>query len=329
MILRTRTLGSQGMVVGCVGLGCLSMSDFYGPGDDAELIATIDRALELGLTLFDTADVYGPETNEALVGRALRGHREGAIIATKFGYLRDPSTRSWLGFDGSPDHVAKACDASLRRLGVDVIDLYYAHRVDPSVPIEDTVGAMAGLVDSGKVRWLGLCEAGASTIRRANAVHPISVVQSEYSLWSRDVEISVVPALRELGIGLVPYSPLGRGFLTGRVTSIDGLAADDFRRLSPRFVGANLDANLSLLEDVLHLATELDVTPAQLALAWVLAQGIDVVPIPGSKSCGHLEENCAASAIVLNARDLAILGNAMNPYRVAGNRYKDMSEVDR
>ena len=329
MTIATRTLGSQGLVVGCVGLGCLSMSDFYGPGDDVESIAAIHRALELGVTLFDTADVYGPETNEALVGRALRGHRDQAIVATKFGFLRDVTTGAWLGFDASRERVQDACEASLRRLGIDVIDLYYAHRVDPAVPIEETVGAMAVLVAAGKVRWLGLCEASAATIRRAHAVHPISAVQSEYSLWSRDVEIEVIPALRELSIGLVPYSPLGRGFLTGKVTSLDELAADDFRRISPRFVGENLEANLSLLRTVETLGNKLHVTAAQLALAWVLAQGSDVVPIPGSKRRVHLEENCAAAGVTLNEADLAALGEAMAPDRVAGDRYRDMSDVNR
>src|ERR671924_1893112 len=276
--MQTVSLGSQGLTVSRQGLGCMGMSEFYGPGDDAESIATIHRALELGVTFLDTPDIYGPHTNERLVGRAIADRRDGVVLATKFGILRDPADPQRRGVDGSPEYVKKACEASLQRLGVDHIDLYYQHRVDPKTPIEDTVGAMGELVAEGKVRHLGLSEAAPETIRRANAVHPITAVQTEYSLWTRDPEAEVLPACRELGIGFVPYSPLGRGFLAGRFTSasdVEELAEDDFRRRNPRFVGENLEANQRIVAVVREIAAEKTVRPAQLALAWVLSRGDD------------------------------------------------------
>jgi len=330
--LGTRTLGSAAhgsdLQVSTIGLGCMGMSEFYGSADESEAVRTIHRALDLGVTLLDTADMYGPFTNEKLVGGAIAGRRDEVVLATKFGNVRDPEdpTRRWI--DGSPEYVRQACDASLQRLGVDHIDLYYQHRVDQSVPIEETVGAMAEMVAAGKVRRLGLSEASAGTIRRANAVHPITALQTEYSLWTRHIEGEILPTIRDLGIGLIPYSPLGRGFLTGKITSPDALAPDDFRRQNPRFVGDALAANLALVDRVRALADRRGVTPGQLALAWVLAQGQDVVPIPGTKRVSYLEENVAAASLTLTENDLAELEKAIPVEAVVGERYPDMSSID-
>jgi aryl-alcohol dehydrogenase-like predicted oxidoreductase len=326
--MNTRRLGTQGLEVAEQGLGCMGMSEFYGTADERQATATIHRALELGITFLDTADVYGPHTNETLVGRAIRGRRDEVVLATKFGIVRsdDPTYR---GFDGRPEYVRGACEGSLERLGVDTIDLYYQHRVDPEVPIEETVGAMAELVREGKVRYLGLSEAAAETIRRAHAVHPISALQSEYSLWSRDPEDEVLPTVRELGIGFVAYSPLGRGFLTGRIHSLDDLEEDDYRRMSPRFRGDNFARNLALVERVRELAEAKGVTASQLALAWVSAQGEDIVPIPGTKHVSYLEENAAASGIELSQDELARIDEAAPQGIAAGERYADMSFVNR
>jgi aryl-alcohol dehydrogenase-like predicted oxidoreductase len=326
----TRTLGSgpAALTVSALGLGCMGMSEFYGSPDQAGGTATIHRALELGVSLLDTADMYGPFTNERLVGEAIRGRRDAVQLATKFGNERLPDgTR--LGVNGRPEYVRAACDASLQRLGVDHIDLYYQHRVDFTVPIEETVGAMKGLVEAGKVRFLGLSEASPETVRRAHAVHPITAVQTEYSLFTRDVEDAVLPTLRDLGIGLVPYSPLGRGLLTGAVDR-SSLAAGDSRRSAyfPRFQGDALEANLRLVDRVRQLAAEHGCTPGQLALAWVLAQGEDVVPIPGTKRVRYLEENVAALKVSLSADDLAALTEAVPRDAVAGARYGDMSTID-
>jgi aryl-alcohol dehydrogenase-like predicted oxidoreductase len=326
--MQTRTLGS-GLTVSALGLGCMGMSDFYGPSDEAQGIAVIHRALDLGLTFLDTADMYGPFTNEELVGRAIAGRRDEVVLATKFGIRRDPDDPAKRSIEGSPAYVREACEASLRRLGVDHIDLYYQHRVDTTVPIEETVGAMAGLVAAGKVRYLGLSEAAPDTIRRAHAVHPISALQSEYSLWTRDPEDGALETLSELGIGLVAYSPLGRGFLTGEIRSLDDLAPDDFRRNSPRFQGENFARNLELVARVGELAAEKGVTPGQLALAWVLNQGPDIVPIPGTKRRRFLEENVAAAAAELTPSDLARLDEAAPKGAAAGDRYPDMSTVNR
>jgi len=330
--LGSRTLGSAAhhsdLQVSTVGLGCMGMSEFYGSADESEALRTIHRALDLGVTLLDTADMYGPFTNEKLVGAAISGRRDEVVLATKFGNVRDPDDPTHRWIDGSPEYVRRACDASLQRLGVDHIDLYYQHRVDRSVPIEETVGAMAELVAAGKVRRLGLSEASATTIRRANAVHPITALQTEYSLWTRHIEDEILATIRDLGIGLVPYSPLGRGFLTGTITSADALAPDDFRRQNPRFVGDALAANLALVERVRALADRKGVTPGQLALAWVLAQGQDVVPIPGTKRVSYLEENVAAASITLTDNDLAELETAIPVDAVVGERYPDMSSID-
>ncbi|WP_158749296.1 aldo/keto reductase [Acidobacterium sp. S8] len=317
--MQQRALGTQGLKVSAIGLGCMGMSDFYGPRDESESVATLNRALDLGIDFFDTSDVYGPHTNEELVGRVLRPHRDRVIIATKFGIIRKPDgTR---GVNGTPEYVRSACDASLERLGIETIDLYYQHRVDPNTPIEETVGAMAELVKEGKVRYLGLSEAGAITIRRAHAVHPISALQSEYSLWSRDHEDEILPTVRELGIGFVAYSPLGRGFLTGQIRKPSDLAADDWRHTSPRFQGENFQKNLDLVTKIEEIAEKRGVKASQLALAWVLAQGDDIVPIPGTKRRSYLEENVAAAEIKLTEEELAAL-DAIAPKGVAqGERY--------
>jgi len=327
--MKPRKLGGEGLEVSEISLGCMGMSEFYGPTDEAEALATMDRALELGVTMLDTADIYGYGDNERLVGRAVAGKRDRVIIATKFGILRKRDDPSYRGISGRPDYVRAACEASLARLGLDCIDLYYIHRVDAAVPIEETVGAMADLVRAGKVRYLGLSEATPATVRRAHAQHPIAAVQTEYSLWSRDPERELLPALRELGIGFVPYSPLGRGLLTGAIRSASDLAADDFRRGQPRFQGENFARNLAMADALRGIAARLRVTPAQLALAWVLAQGDDMVPIPGTRRRRYLEENLAAADIRLSAADLAAIESAAPRDAAAGTRYADMSFVDR
>jgi aryl-alcohol dehydrogenase-like predicted oxidoreductase len=325
--MERRALGSEGLVVSAEGLGCMGMSEFYGATDDAEAIATIARALELGVDFFDTADMYGPFTNERLVGRALAGRRDEVVIATKFGNERREDG-SWVGVNGRPDYVRRACDASLERLGIDTIDLYYQHRVDPTTPVEETFGALAELVDAGKVRYLGISEAAPGTIRRAHAVHPLSALQYEYSLWSRDPEGEVLPLARELGVGLVAYSPLGRGALTGAIVSGESLAEGDFRRVAPRFSAGNLERNLQLVAAVRQLAAEKGLSAAQLALAWVLAQGDDVVPIPGTKRVGYLEENIGAASLVLEDDELRRLDELFPLGAAAGERYADMSRVN-
>jgi aryl-alcohol dehydrogenase-like predicted oxidoreductase len=327
--MERRILGGQGLVSSAQGLGCMGMSEFYGAADEAEALATIHRAVDLGVTMLDTADSYGPFKNEELVGRAIADRRDEVLLATKFGIVRDPNDPTARGFNGRPDYVVFACDASLRRLGVDHIDLYYQHRVDTDVAIEETVGAMATLVDAGKVRFLGLSEASAETIHRAHAVHPISAVQTEYSLWSRDIEDEVLAEMRSLGIGLVAYSPLGRGFLTGRFQSPEDFDEDDFRRRQPRFQGENFKRNLELVERVRNIAAEHDCTPGQLALAWVLHQGDDVVPIPGTKRRAYVEENVAAGEISLSEEDLRRIDEVAPPGAAAGTRYPDMSFVNR
>jgi aryl-alcohol dehydrogenase-like predicted oxidoreductase len=324
--MKTTTLGSQGLTVSRQGLGCMGMSEFYGGGDDAESIATIERALELGVTFLDTADMYGPHTNERLVGRAIAGRRGEVQIATKFGIRRDPSDPSVRGVSGRPEYVRAACEGSLQRLGIETIDLYYQHRVDPDTPIEETVGALAELVQEGKVRTIGLSEAGPETIRRAHATHPITALQSEYSLWARDVEAEILPTVRELGIGFVAYSPLGRGFLTGSFDSPEELEEGDFRRHQPRLQGENLDANRRIVDRVRELADERGATPAQIALAWVHSRGDDVVPIPGTKRRRWLEENAAAVELDLQADEIARLEEVGV---AAGDRYTDMSSVNR
>lgn len=318
--MKTRTLGTQGLVVSELGLGCMGMSDFYAGRDEAESMATLERALELGITFFDTADMYGPYTNEQLLGRFLKGKRDRVVLATKFAIMRDQDG-TWRGVNGRPEYVRQACDASLQRLGVDYIDLYYQHRVDRNVPIEDTVGAMSDLVKAGKVRYIGLSEASAATIRRAHAVHPISALQSEYSLWTRDPEDEILPAIRELGIGFVPYSPLGRGFLTGRFRSASDLPEDDARKTHPRFEGENFEKNLKLAEHVAELAREKGCTPAQLALAWVMAQGDDIVPIPGTKRRAYLEDNAGATAVRLSSTDLLRIDALFPKGAAEGLRY--------
>jgi len=318
--MQTRTLGKQGLTVSTLGLGCMGMSEFYKGGSEEESIATLHRAIDLGVTFLDTADMYGPFKNEELVGRALRGRRDRVVLATKFGNERK-ADGTYLGVNGRPEYVHAACDASLRRLGVERIDLYYQHRVDTKVPIEETVGAMAELVKAGKIRWLGLSEAAPATIRRAHAVHPISALQTEYSLWSRDPEDEVLPTVRALGIGFVAYSPLGRGFLTGRFRKLEDLAPDDYRRNSPRFQGENFEKNLRLVDRIRELAAEKGVRPSQLALAWVLAQGPDVVPIPGTTTRAHLEEDAAATSISLSKDDLARIDKVAPKGAASGDRY--------
>jgi aryl-alcohol dehydrogenase-like predicted oxidoreductase len=319
--MQTRKLGRSGPTVSALGLGCMGMSEFYGESDDDESIATIHRALELGVNFLDTSDAYGPHTNERLVGRAVGDRRDQVILATKFGIVRDPDDPTRRSINGRPDYVRSACEGSLQRLSVDHIDLYYQHRVDPDTPIEETVGAMAELVQEGKVRYLGLSEAGPDTLRRACAVHQITALQTEYSLWSRDPEDEILPTCRELGIGFVAYSPLGRGFLTGAIRSVDDLAEDDYRRSTPRFQGENFQRNLDLVDKVNELAAEKAVTPAQLALAWVLAEGEDIVPIPGTRRTARLEENVGALDVELTDDDLREIAEALPA--VTGDRYNE------
>ena len=326
--MEQRTLGKQGLTVSAMGLGCMGMSEFYGARNEGEAIATIHRAIDLGVTFLDTADMYGPFTNERLIGRAIRDRRDAVVIATKFGNMRGEDG-AFLGVNGRPEYVRAACDASLQRLGVDHIDLYYQHRVDTKTPIEETVGAMAELVQAGKVRYLGLSEAAPATIRRAHAVHRIAALQTEYSLWTRDPEDEVLPTVRELGIGFVAYSPLGRGFLTGRFRSIDDLAPDDYRRRSPRFAGENFQKNLDLVARIEQLARVRNATPSQLALAWVLRRGDDIVPIPGTKHVKYLEENVRALEIDLSDDELHRIEEIAPKGVAAGARYPDMSTVNR
>ncbi len=318
--MKTRKLGTQGLTVSAQRLGCMGMSDFYGRRDEAESIATIHCALDLGVNFLDTADMCGPFTNEELVGKAIKGHRNQVVLATKFGLVRT-SDPTYLGINGRPEYVRSACDASLKRLGVDHIDLYYQHRVDVEVPIEETVGAMSDLVSAGKVRFIGLSEASSATVRRAHVVHPISALQSEYSLWTREPEEELLPTLRELGIGFVPYSPLGRGFLTGQLKSPNDFTANDYRRNSPRFQGDNFTKNLKLVERVKAIAARKGITAGQLALAWVLAQGDDIVPIPGTKRRKYLEENIAAGAVMFSDVETAEMAEALPKGAAAGDRY--------
>jgi aryl-alcohol dehydrogenase-like predicted oxidoreductase len=329
--MQTRHLGTSGPLVSALGLGCMGMSEFYGPGDEAESIATIHRAVDLGITFLDTADIYGIGDNEELVGKALRGIRDRVFLATKFGIVRSKSNPASRGVNGSPEYIRTACDASLKRLGVDVIDLYYQHRVDPNTPIEETVGALADLVKAGKVRHIGLSEAGAATIRRAHAVHPIAALQTEYSLWTRDPEEEVLATTRELGIAFVAYSPLGRGFLTGQIKRVEDFAPDDYRRTSPRFQGENFQKNLDLVERVEAIAKEKRCTPGQLALAWLLAQGEDIIPIPGTKRRKYLEENAAALDVKLSPDDLRRIDEVAPHGAAAGMRYPEqmMAAVNR
>jgi aryl-alcohol dehydrogenase-like predicted oxidoreductase len=320
--MQRRKLGKEGLEVSALGLGCMGMSEFYAGGTESESIATVHRAIDLGVDLFDTADMYGPFTNEKLVGRALKGRRDEVVLATKFGNERREDG-SFVGINGRPEYVHKACDASLQRLGVDTIDLYYQHRVDPAVPIEDTIGAMKELVQAGKVRYLGMSEAAPATLRRAHAVHPISALQTEYSLWSREPEDEILDTVRDLGVGFVAYSPLGRGFLTGRITAFEDLAEDDYRRNSPRFQGENFARNLELVERVREIADSRAVTPAQLALAWLLHRGRDIVPIPGTKHRARLEENVAAADIALTEEEVTRLDSAVPVGAASGARYPE------
>jgi aryl-alcohol dehydrogenase-like predicted oxidoreductase len=321
--MKTRELGKSGLRVSALGLGCMGMSEFYGPGDDHESIATIHRALDLGVTLLDTADMYGPFKNEELVGKAIKGRRDKAILATKFGFVRDPNNPKARNVNGKPDYVRSACEASLRRLGVETLDLYYQHRVDTDTPIEDTIGAMTKLVQEGKVRYLGMSEAGAQSLRRAHAVHPVAALQNEYSLWSRDPEDGILSVCRELGIGFVPYSPLGRGFLTGQIKRFEDFAPDDIRRISPRFQGENFQRNVDLVSRIEQMAREKGCTASQLALAWVLAQGEEIVPIPGTKRIKYLEENLGALDVKLSDGDLAQIEQISPRGAVAGPRYPE------
>jgi aryl-alcohol dehydrogenase-like predicted oxidoreductase len=321
--MQQRKLGNQGLTVSALGLGCMGMSEFYGSRDDKESLATIHRALELGVTLLDTADIYGPFLNEELVGQAIKGHRNAVVLATKFGIVRSPTDPQVRGINGRPDYVRVACEASLKRLGVETIDLYYQHRVDPNTPIEDTVGALAELVWAGKVRFIGLSEAGPQTVRRAHAVHPLSAVQTEYSLWTRDPEDAVLPTCRELGIGFVAYSPLGRGFLTGHIKRFEDLPDNDYRRQTPRFQGENFQRNLDLVARIEAIAAEKGRTPAQLALAWVLAQSEDIVPIPGTKRRTYLEQNLGALEIELSATEMERINAVALPGIAAGLRYPE------
>ncbi|HEY9636424.1 MAG TPA: aldo/keto reductase [Coleofasciculaceae cyanobacterium] len=326
--MKTRKLGRQGLTVSELGLGCMGMSEFYSGRDEAESIATIHRALELGVTLLDTADMYGVGANEQLVEKAIADHRDKVILATKFGIVRGEDS-SFRGINGRPEYVHQACNDSLQRLGVDYVDLYYLHRVDPNVPIEETLGAMGELVQQGKVRYIGLSEAAPMTIRRAHSVHPITALQSEYSLWSREPEDEILPTVRELGIGFVAYSPLGRGFLSGSITKPDDLAVDDNRRNMPRFQGENFYKNIQLVERVKEIASDKGVTPGQLAIAWLLAQGDDIVPIPGTKRRSYLEENVAATEITLTPDELERINEVAPKNITAGDRYADMSSVNR